>query len=268
VWTGRRLFAFGGRGALFDPASDRWSRSRPAPLDRLSQPVAVRDGRMVILAGLALGRLEAAAYRPATNTWARIDPPAPPSHLPQSLSMVTTDDGVLLWSLWAGGHGHFPGYGSGVDVYRLGRSGTWANVTGAWPQSQTVNDPVFTGRKVLLPPGQIWCGLCPHPAPFGSHGYIVDPRTLHRTPIPHGPLDDLGPQILWTGSVEISLNATGETIGPSVRVLPGDTAFWNPRTRRWRRGPRAPRPLSQAPAVWTGHELLALARDGAVLRYG
>ena len=92
--------------------------------------------------------------------------------------------------------------------------------------------------------------------------------TLQLAPIPHGPLDDLGPQITWTGAAQISLNSGGEISGPRVLVLPGDIAIWNPSTRKWARGPRAPKKPGDAPAVWTGDKLLVLAQDGRLLAYG
>ena len=115
-------------------------------------------------------------------------------------------------------------------------------MTGAWPQHQTVDQPIFTGTQILLAPGQIWCGACSHPPPFNAHGYEVDPSTLRVTPIPHGPLDDLGPEITWTGSAEISFNLGGEIIGRTEKVLPGDIAIWNPSS-----SPLEPRSTGAAP---------------------
>ena len=288
VWTGRQLFVFGGPtssheagfrccvAGLYSPATDRWTVSRKAPLDQLEQPTAVWTGTAVIVAGLHHNgqhqQLQVASYDPASDTWTRLAPPISPQHAPLGLAMVATNNGVLLWSLWGRTQptgSCFAGTCYGVDVLRLDLSGSWQNVTDHWPQAHTVDDPVFTGTKILLAPGQIWCGACSHPAPFNEHGYIVDPKTLRRTPIPHGPLDDLGPQIIWTGTAEISLNASGEITGPHVKVLPGDIAIWNPHTRRWARGPRAPRQLTyDAPAVWSGRQLFALAQDGHLLAYG
>jgi hypothetical protein len=287
VWTGHQLLVFGGPTSshelrlgccvarLYDPATDRWTVSPKAPLDQLEQPTAVWTGTAVILAGLHYNgqqQLEVASYDPASDTWNRLTPPISPQHAPLGLAMVATNNGVLLWSLWqrtrpAGRC--FAGTCYGVDVFRRGPSGSWQNVTGSWPQAHTVDEPIFTGSKILLAPGQIWCGACSHPAPFNEHGYTVDPKTLRRTSIPHGPPDDLGPQIIWTGAAEISLNAGGEITGPHVKVLPGDIAIWNPQMRGWARGPRAPRQLIyDAPAVWSGRELFALAQDGHLLAYG
>ncbi|MGO9789902.1 MAG: hypothetical protein ACLP8S_10540 [Solirubrobacteraceae bacterium] len=288
VWTGHQVFVFGGPpsshelglgccvAGLYNPASDRWTVSAKGPFGQLNQPAAVWNGEEVILAGLIgsanHSQLEVASYDPATDTWTELNPPISALHPPLALAMVDTNDGVLLWSLWGRGQPTGPASGveySGVDVFRLRASGTWINVTGSWPQHHTVDEPVFTGQQILLAPGQIWCGLCSHPGPFNEHGYLVDPRTLRLTAIPPGPLDDLGPQIIWTGAAEISLNAGGEITGPShVRVLPGDIAIWNPQTRRWTRGPRAPRQLIyDAAAVWSGGQLFALAQDGHLLAY-
>jgi hypothetical protein len=286
VWTGRKLFVFGGPptsrqagisccvAGVYNPATDRWSVTPTAPVDQLEQPEAVWTGTSVILAGLHYDghqQLEIASYDPARNRWKRLTAPVSRQHEPLGLAMVATNQGVLLWSLWQRTQpttgGCFAGSCYGVDVLRLRRSGTWTSVTGSWPQAHTVDDPVFTGSKILLAPGQIWCGLCSHPPPINEHGYTADPGTLRLTPIPPGPLDNLGPQILWSGAAEISFNAGGEIVGPHVRVLPGDIAFWDPATGRWARGQRAPKPPGDVPAVWTGRALYVLARDGSVLAY-
>lgn len=286
VWTGRELFVFGGPpsshqagisccvAGLYNPATNHWTVTPKAPLDQLEQPTAVWTGSAVILAGLndsTQRRLEIASYDPTRDTWTRLNPPTSPQHAPLGLALVATNNDVLLWSLWQRTKPTgrcFAGTCYGVDVLRLRRSGAWANVTGSWPQAHTVDGPIFTGSKILLAPGQTWCGLCSHPPPINEHGYIVDPRTLRLTAIPHGPLDDLGPQILWTGAAEISFNAGGEIIGPYVRVLPGDIAIWNPTSHRWARGPRAPRQIDGAPAVWAGNRLYVLAHNGSLLAYG
>lgn len=283
VWTGSRLFVVGGpppagrsRAAvaeLYDPASDRWTATGPPPiLPFNSTGTAVWNGRQVVVAGLVNGHpaLQVAAFDPATGLWSKLEPPFPPRHPPMAFAIVATNDGVLLWSLWGrtqktGAH-TYTGH-SGVDVFRLSAAGAWANVTGRWPQHHTVDGPIFTGADVLVAPGQIWCGACSHPAPVNEHGYWVDPRTLRITKIPPGPFDDIGPQIVWTGSAEISFNNGGEITGPHVSVLPGDVATWSPVTRRWTRGPRTPLPIGGEPAVWGSGRLYVLARDGRLMAY-
>jgi hypothetical protein len=196
-------------------------------------------------------------------------PPVNRRHPTIALEMVGTNRGILLWSLWSRtkplGRNSYTIY-SGVDAFRLTRAGRWARATG-WPRHQPVEDPIFTGRKVLVAPTGIWCGACSPPFDSNEHGYAVDPQTLHRNQLPHGPLDDTHPQILWTGRSELTLNFDTETSGPGGRIEPGDIAAWNPLTRRWTRGPRAPRALGDAPALWNGKRLLVMAQDGHLLAY-
>jgi hypothetical protein len=255
---------------LFDPIQNRWTTIH-VPVDEMPQALAVWTGSRVVVAGVTKGNhLEAALLDPGTRAWTRLDPPVPSTHPPIDTALVATRSSVLLWSLWSRTRQTGPGSFeilSGVDVFRLGASGQWSAVTGRWPQHETVTAPAFTGENVLLPPGQIWCGECSHPAPVDEHGYLANPRTLELRPIPHGPLDDLGPAVVWTGAEQISLNGGGDISGPHELVLPGDIAIWNPDTDRWTRGPRAPR-LPNSTPVWDGSHLLTLASDGQLLAFG
>lgn len=282
VWTGSQLFVFGvqappGKTAagpaagLYDPGSGRWAVSATAPFGRqaLQQPAVVWTGRLVIVAGLDHTRVEAASYDPTAGTWQRQDPPLPQAHPALGIAMVATADRVILWSLWGRFQqtAPFAGY-SGVDVRALA-GGRWHDVTGDWPQHHTVPPPLFTGTQILIPPGQIWCGACSHPAPAGEHAWLADPGTLRLTPLSPGPLDDLGPLLVWTGRAVISINPGGQITGPHVSVQPGDMAAWDPASGHWRRLPRAPRLLQyDATPAWTGQELLAIAADGALLGFG
>lgn len=288
VWAAGRLFVFGGRtppyhvasspdccvGGLYDASANRWSLTSRSPLPAMPQVVAVWTGHDVIVAGLTEGQnptLRAASYDLTADRWRSLDPPHIAGHIPEALTAVATADRVIVWSMWGRvrrtGPGSSVGY-SGVDVFALaGRR--WTTVTGDWPQHHTVDRPTDTRAGILFAPGQIWCGACSHPAPVGEHGYVADPETLMITPIPAGPLDDLGPWTVWTGRTEISLNAGGEMTGPHLHARPGDIAFWDSVTDSWTRGPRAPAVLdSSTQPVWDGHRLLALASDGRVLAFG
>ncbi|MGH2874512.1 MAG: hypothetical protein ACRDL5_18890, partial [Solirubrobacteraceae bacterium] len=283
VWTGRQLFVFAGAtdagaaraavAGLYDPATDSWTVTGPAPLRPFgSSGEAVWTGRQVIVAGLSYdqARLEVAAYDPASGVWSELEPPIVRRHPPEGFAIVATSDGVLLWSLWGRQQRTGRTYTdhSGVDVFRLGADGSWRNVTGGWPQGETVAAPIFTGTEILLAPGQEWCGPCSPPAPSDANGYAVDPATLRITEIPHGPLDDLGPQVLWTGADVLSFNWGGFQGGPGAsRVLPGDVALWSPRTRRWARGPHPPLPAGDLPAVWAAGRLYVLADRGGLEAY-
>jgi hypothetical protein len=279
VWTGSRLFVFGGqplrakttleRASVYDPASDRWAVTAAAPFGTgLLQPTAVWTGRSVVVAGVEGSRVEVASYDPAPGRWRRQDPPLPATHPALAISMVVTPGRVVVWSLWGRaqqtGPDTFTGY-SGVDV-RVLAGGRWRDVTG-WPQQQTVPAPLFTGRQILVPPGQIWCGACSHP--FGGQpGLLADPGTLRTTRLPRGPLDDTGPVMVWTPGAALAINPGTEISGPGVTVRPGDMAAWDPASGAWRRLPGAHRAMQDGAApVWTGRELLALAAGGVLLSF-
>ena len=279
VWTGSRLFVFGGqplsekttleRASLYDPASDRWAVTAAAPFGTgLRQPATVWTGRLVVVAGLAGSRVEVASYDPAARKWRRQDPPLPAAHPALGIAMVATPGRVVVWSLWGRtqqtGPNSFAGY-SGIDV-RVLTGGRWRDVDG-WPQHQIVPPPLYTGRQILVPPGQIWCGTCSHPA-GDQAGLLADPGTLRVTRLPRGPLDDTGPVMVWTGGAALAINTDAEISGPGITVRPGDMAAWDPASGAWRRLPGAHRALDgDAAPVWIGRELLALTADGALLSF-
>jgi hypothetical protein len=125
---------------------------------------------------------------------------------------------------------------------------------------------ILAGNRVLLASSQYWCGSGCSPPPFNSgNGWSLNPQTLTITKLPPGPLDAIGPQILWTGAAEISLNANGQD---GNRIMPGDIAFLNLTEHRWYAGPRAPRNLSGSTAAWDGSHLLVLDQRGQLLAYG
>jgi hypothetical protein len=281
VWTGSRLFVFGvgplpGKttlgpaAALYDPASGSWAVTATAPFGTgLRQPAAVRAGRLVVVAGVDGSRVEVASYDPATGRWRRQDPPLPAAHPALGIAMAAAAGRVIAWSLWGrmqqAGPDSVTGY-SGIDVRALA-GGRWRDVSGGWPQQQTVPPPLVTGRQILVPPGQIWCGACSHPA-VGLPGLLADPGTLRITRLPRGPLDDTGPVMVWTGGAALAIDMNTEISGPGVNLRPGDMAAWDPASGAWRRLPGAPRPPQcDATPVWTGHELLAIATDGALLSF-
>jgi hypothetical protein len=284
VWTGKQVFIFGGVGGnsgpvthvagLYDPSTNRWTTSSNVNIGPLCGASAVWFQDRVMLAGTGCtdeSKLQVASYDPADNRWTRLHPPISSKHPTEQIAIVSTDDGMLMWSLWGRVvkvNKDTTRESAGVDVLRLGSTGAWSNVTGRWPLATTISDPVFTGSKVLLAPGQIWCGNCIPAIVDDAHGYLVNPKTLARRSVPLGPLDAVSPQVLWSGAAEISLNASGEIEGPHVKVLPGDIAIWNPITRKWNRGPRAPAALSETPAVWNGARMFVLGHEGQLLAYG
>lgn len=281
VWTGSRLFVIGGGGrsaaaplsaGLYDPSSNRWTLTAPAPVWLSNADLAAAvwwRGRVMIAALTGSPRHRAArvlAYALRTNRWTLLPVRVRPGHLPDALTMIASRRGVLLWSLWSRDHSLGAGgfaIRSGVDVFRLA-AGRWRAVRVPWPQHRTIN-PIVAGGRVLLGATSIWCGASCSPPGVYRNGWSADPRTLALTRLPVGPLDAVGPQILWSGAAQIAFDIGGEY---GSRIVTGDIAFLDLASRRWYRGPRAPRTPGPLPAVWDGSHLLVLDRRGTLLSYG
>ncbi|MGH3397613.1 MAG: hypothetical protein ACRDPO_23255, partial [Streptosporangiaceae bacterium] len=294
AWTGRQLFVTNGQkcltkaasagcapqAGLYNPATNRWTQTRlPAAMDGLFITGAVWTGRDVILAGVGTnpdsGRLAVGAYNPATGRWRMITPALPAGHPAQFAAMTVTNSRLILWSSWHRGREHGSGVvtRSGVDVLALSASGTWRDVTGRWPQHQTVAAPQFTGTQILVSPGQIWCGATCERSGSATDGYFASPVTLARTTIPLGQLGQLNPTYIWTGRAILAMNegtstGVGSTSGNShTTVSPGGTALYDSGTRRWQSLPHPPGygHLGVLNAVWTGSQLLVLSTKGQLL---
>jgi hypothetical protein len=273
------------QAGLYDPATNGWSTTQlPMELDRLALQSAVWTGRQVVVTavGSTSGKLVVAAYDPATRHWTDITPALPAGHPARFAAMVAVPGRVILWSFWDVVRTHrkctkkSPGGASscrvtsasdraGVDVLALGSSGGWRDVTGSWPQNQDAGTPVYTGRAILLPSPQIWCGMiCSPPGPGSSPGFFASPATLARTPIPAGPLSQANPSYIWTGRSIIAVNLDDSESGPHIHIRPDDMAVWDAVTG-WHRLAAPPGyPSLAATPVWAGSELLALAQDGTL----
>jgi hypothetical protein len=296
VWTGRQLFVTNGqveacgwviewcspqRAGLYDPATNQWQVTElPRRMDGLAPQAAVWTGRVVILAetntSVRHARLGVAAYNPATDRWRMITPPLPTDHPPVGVAMVVTPGRILLWSLWSRSVQNSPTSGtvySGLDVLSLGRHGGWTTVTGGWPQHKVVEGPVYGGGQILIPPGQIWCGTCSHPA-ADFPAQLVDPATLARTTVPDGPLVAhplFQPPIwLWNGRAALAAN----TLSPA-KYVPNGPADWlskmatyDPKTEAWTTLPvPAGQQIIAANPLWADRDLLLLMSSGALLSF-
>jgi len=230
-------------------------------------------GRDVVLAGTSGSPtkpgLEVAAYDIATRSWRMITPRLPRRHPTGAVATVAASHKVILWSLWArsvrtkdGGTIY-----SGVDVLVL-RHGRWTTMTGHWPQHRVIEGAAFANSRILIPPGQFWCGPCP--APFSqSPAMLADAGSLALTAVPSSPLVTQPltqpPIWLWNGRAVLAADESGSSqSAPNGRL--GALAAYDPLSRRWRTLPRAPdRPVLAAPPMFAAQRLLVLTQNGGLL---
>ena len=295
VWTGHQLFVANGQyescllarqakpalarclphAGLYDPVTNTWSATLlPKQMDGLSLTAAVWTGRVVVLAGVNThARLGVAAYNPATGRWRMITPALSADHPPVAVAIAATPDRLILWSLWSKSTRQSATSGavaSGIDVLALGPSGQWHTVTGNWPQHQVVADPAYSGGTILIPPGQIWCGVCSHPS-FTYQAELTSPRTLTRTTIPAGPLavhPGIEPGIwLWDGRTALAAN-TSSSYRPAAEELTtlAQLGSYNPATKHWHVLPLPPgNPPIAGPPIWAPTQLFLLTATGKLL---
>jgi len=300
VWTGRQLFIANGQidsclavpgdshvnsclphAGLYDPAANRWTTTPlPKRLWGFTLTSAVWTGRQIVLAAdrlrRARGTLVIAAYAPATNHWQIITPSLAASHPAVGAALVATRGRLLLWSLWSRTtqtSKNSYAVASGVDVMALRPHGGWTTITGGWPQHQVVDSPVYANGQILVPPGQIWCGLCSHPG-FDYPAYLAAGSTLVRRAVPPGPLvahPGIEPGIwLWNGATALAANAVDKSDGPPGVSLASisQLAAYDPASRSWHPLPVPPgHPAIAANPIWAGRQLLLLTASGDLLSF-
>jgi hypothetical protein len=260
--------------ALYDPEANRWTElTLPKQLDGLEVSAVTWTGRDVVVGavnaaafGTSKGRLALAEYDVASRRWQVITPAVPGGHPARYLDLAFAGGRLLLWSQWdrvVTNKNGFSDY-AGVDVLAMNARGAWRNVTGGWPQGQSVSTPVPTGDGLLFAPGQVWCGLGCIP-PFASYpGYFANPVTLARKTLPEGLLGQQSAAYVWAGNAIMAVDQNFQVAGPGLNVQPGDMDMYQPAAARWTGLPAVPghpSSLSVTP-VWTGTELLALTDAG------
>jgi hypothetical protein len=290
TWTGRQLFVTDGRSprcksypatragagkpvvcephaGLYDPVTNRWTTTQlPTQMYGLPSMTSTWTGRDVILAGVTLGtrKLEVAAYDPAAGRWTMITPGLPARHTPSYAAVAATSSRVVIWVPWTSVQVKpRPSIRFGTDVLAMGGDGRWQNVTGTWPQRQTVTEPVFNGTEFLIPTSEHRCVTPSCPVSRIYPGAFADPGTLRRTLIPFSPIDALQPSYIAAGQETIEMETSGgATLPGGHRVRQDETVAFD-WMAGWRHLPAPPgRPQFAAIPVWTGSALLALTEKG------
>lgn len=272
VWTGSGLFVWGGSarnhtfhdGALYVPATRTWRKLPAAPVRRWSTAEAYLVAGKVVLLTTPPGRrwraIRADVYDPATNRWHVLATlRLRPHRAAEYLAAVAGGDRLFVWSHWSYGTSTPSGgvIHNGVAGFTLHpHTGRWRHNRLA-PQ-RLVDQPQWTGRRILLPTLTFWCYLCPIPLPFDTKGLAIDPRTGKRSVIPNGPVSDLEATWVWTGRELLGYDTRFERVGVRGKIqYPGAAAAWLPTRHRWVRLRHAPYSTDGAGvSVWTGSSLL------------
>ncbi|PRY11792.1 hypothetical protein [Kineococcus rhizosphaerae] len=276
VWTGEEVLVWGGSspradgcavavcadGASWRPVGGRdraagsWTALPPAPLQARSGARLHWTGSEAVLVGgldpwarcesRPAGRLDVAAFSPATRSW-RALPPLPWPEGTVVDASAWTPRGLLVWSVSAGAWSLPAGGASWAELpdppVARGDASAYAGVQDVW-----------TGTEWVLLGG----AYTPDPVPLGL---ALDPATSSWRVLDRGPVRTPDVAVAWTGTELLAFDATA---GLS-RLAPA--------TGRWTGAARGPLdglggPLGGPALGWTGTELLVWggsrnARDGS-----
>lgn len=254
TWTGHELVVWGGYrisvsaddeagervttyadGGAYDPATGTWRTLAPSPLSPRGDHGAIWNGRRLVVFGGGhtdrfeseffwderFDRHDAAAYDPATDTWATIQSPG--------------EIGPLVASAWTGEH----------IVYWTGHLGP--EVPGNWREPGRVWDPVIGDSSPLpAPPFDqrrdaisstwvdelgawlVWGGSCGEGCNRGfAEGAMFDPRTGSWTSLagPEG-IVGYGSIGVWGDDRLFAVGGSADHLGAQPEVVTG--AWWRP----------------------------------------
>jgi hypothetical protein len=173
---------------------------------------------------------------------------------------VAADDQIYIWAHWYHTtriNATTTETNAGVDGFTLDTSARhWSTNALVPAQSRTVSTALWTGREILAPGSDIYCGPCSHPAGIRQLGYVLHPNGAPIESLPRGPVDDLRPGYVWTGAALLAFNTGTYTSGGTHTDYPGEAAAWDPTTGAWTSIPNAPLAGEDTVAVWTGSSLI------------
>jgi hypothetical protein len=249
VWTGVELVLWGteaGRGAAFDPESDRWRSIADAPLEPRVGFSMTWTGREVIVFGGVTGDSsdlesarvlgDGAAYDPTSDRWRKL-PPARTTRSGHSALWVNGEVVIV------GGAHRERGPVADVEAYDPATN-RWRSLAAA---PVAGSDAVWTGSRIVTIAGR--GGLI--------EGATYDPAVDRWEILEPPPLPGLVvPALVWTGREVVVLGAPFRGEADANTASPG--AAYDPALDVWRRLPaNGLSPRSGQAAVWTGTELLA-----------
>jgi N-acetylneuraminic acid mutarotase len=229
VWTGAELVLWGGpdhferprrRGAVYDPGTDSWRKTAPAPIGgRWSHSVVWTGTEMIVWGGSNANTdlADGAAYDPATDSWRTIAPsPLSPR---QWLSLVWTGKEVIVW----GGSSYSRSRGDGAAYNPV--TDSWRRLPPAPIRPRHYHTATWTGSEVLV---------------FGGYDYnrsfrdgaAYDPASDSWRRIPRAPIASrCCHSAVWTGT-SLFVFGGSQVLG---RMALGDGAHYDPASDRWRR---------------------------------
>jgi hypothetical protein len=235
VWTGTEVLVWdgsniddtsgkridGGRGAAYNPQTDRWRRLPPSPLSTRTWSIQAWTGEVLLVISGSCGdaggiRCQGgAAYDPAANTWTPIPALAGGAIAPEAAAAWTGSE-LIIWSATTSQ--------DGLRIRNTARaynpsSRRWRTLPPAPITPRRLAAAVWAGDRLL-----VWGGIRQFPGgklAYPDDGGAYHPGSNRWQPLAKAPVPGRGlPLAVWTGDRAIFIG--GLNVGDRLRADRGN----------------------------------------------
>jgi hypothetical protein len=236
IWTGAEVLVWdgsniddtsgtwidGGRGAAYNPATDRWRQLPRSPLSNRTWAIQAWTGKQLLVISGSCGGAgqirceDGAAYDPAANTWTPIPALAGGAIAPETAAAWTGSELVI----WSTTNKQGRSIGNTVSAYNPS-SKRWRTLPPAPIAPRRLAALVWAGDRLL-----VWGGIQNVGADklaYPDDGAAYDPRSDRWQPLAKAPVPGRAmPLTVWTGDRAIFIG--GMNLGDQPRMDRGDIA--------------------------------------------
>src|SRR5829696_1672324 len=236
VWTGAEVLVWdgsniddtsgkwidGGRGAAYNPATDRWRQLPRSPLSNRTWSIQAWTGQQLLVISGSCGGAgqircqDGAAYDPAANTWTPIPAPAGGAIAPETATAWTGSELVIWSTTTTNKQGR--SVGNTASAYNPS-SKRWRTLPSAPIAPRRLAAAVWAGDRLL-----VWGGIQNVGADklaYPDDGAAYHPRSDRWRPLAKAPVPGrASPLTVWTGDRAIVIG--GMNLGDQPRMDRGN----------------------------------------------
>jgi hypothetical protein len=235
IWTGAEVLVWdgsniddtsgkwidGGRGAAYNPATDRWRQLPRSPLSNRTWAIQAWTGKQLLVISGSCGGAgqircqDGAAYDPAANTWTPIPALAGGAIAPEAAAAWTGSE-LLIWSATTSKDGRSTS--NTASTYNP-HTKRWRTLPAAPITPRRLAAAVWAGDRLL-----VWGGIqnvAADKLAYPDDGAAYDPRSNRWQPLAKAPVPGRAePLAVWTGDRAIFIG--GMNLGDQPRTDRGN----------------------------------------------
>jgi hypothetical protein len=235
IWTGAEVLVWdgsnidhtsgkwidGGRGAAYNPQTDRWRQLPRSPLTNRTWAIKAWTGKQLLVISGSCGDSgeircqDGAAYDPAANTWTPIPALAGGAIAPEAAAAWTGSE-LIIWSATISKDGRSTS--TAASAYNP-RTKRWRTLPPAPITPRRLAAAVWAGDRLL-----VWGGIqnvAADKLAYPDDGAAYDPRSNRWQPLATAPVPGRAePLAVWTGDRAIFIG--GMNLGDQPRMDRGN----------------------------------------------